>query len=252
MPRILYLHGLGGSPLGQKVAAMRAKFGHENVHAVEFPFSAERLRQLGQTVVFQNLKRIRAALRGMGAESERIAQEAYEVHQPEILVGSSLGGALAMQLAADKHLTCVLLTPVWNNQIKVDRLQQFLVRRMPKLQDYEHLIPLFGPFFLMWVRHFAGFRTSDYVQPRTLILHSPEDEVIDIRQSVELLANNPLPENGVDTAFMRSVVDTLVQQKYETDGRLVKIGHDHQMDSPDAITALVDAVSLLGSCISTQ
>jgi len=247
MPRILYFHGLGGSPRGPKVSAMRSKFGQEGVLAAEFPFSSEALNRRARTVSFEGFKRIGAEIMGMGAESERIAREAYDAHHPDILVGSSLGGALAMHLAADKHLPSVLLAPVWITQIKGDYLQQFLVRRMPNLQYHEHLMPLFDTFLPRWVENFAGFAISDQVQPRTLILHSPNDKLIDLKQSVKLLTNSPLPEGDADTAFMNSVTDTLVRRGYETDGRLVKVGDDHKMNDPDALRALVDAVCLLSS-----
>jgi len=150
-----------------------------------------------------------------------------------------------MRLAADKRLPAVLLTPVWNTQIRGDYLQRFVVGRLPVLQKYEHLIPLFGPLLILWAQHFTGFQVYDQVQPKTIILHSPEDELFDIRQSVKLLANSPLPEGSADTTFMKSVIETLAQRRYSTDGRLVKVGADHQMDDPEVLRALVDAVSLL-------
>jgi predicted esterase len=41
----------------------------------------------------------------------RQAQEAHDLFQPDCIVGSSRGGAIAMGLTTDKHL--VLLSPAW-------------------------------------------------------------------------------------------------------------------------------------------
>jgi alpha-beta hydrolase superfamily lysophospholipase len=46
------------------------------------------------------------------AESVRIAQEAFYEHRPEVVVGSSRGGAVAMNLFADRA-GLVLLCPAW-------------------------------------------------------------------------------------------------------------------------------------------
>jgi hypothetical protein len=244
MPRILFLHGLGGNPNGLKVSALRAKFGPDNVRAVNFPFSDERLSQFASEALFQGFQHARAQIAGMGVDSERLAREACDAHRPDVLIGSSLGGALAMQLAADRRLPAVLLTPVWNTQIRGDYLQHFL-KRLPALQKYEHLVPLFAPLVLLWVQHFTGFRFCTSVQPRTIIFHAPEDELFDLRQSVKLLADNPLAPGDPETAFMSEVMATLGRRGFATDGRLVKVGADHQMDDPEVLRGLVEAVNLL-------
>jgi hypothetical protein len=46
------------------------------------------------------------------AESVRIAQEAFDEHHPEVVVGSSRGGAVAMNIIADRA-RLVLLCPAW-------------------------------------------------------------------------------------------------------------------------------------------
>ena len=240
MPRILYFHGLGGTPLSPKVSAMRARFGRDFVQAADFPFSHEALVKLVATQALHNLKGMGAALTKMGAESERIAREACDIYRPDILVGSSLGAALAMRMAADNRLPSVLLAPVWNSQIKEDYVPQLLAGRMPILRKF-----IVSPIFLEMMRHFTGFQFSDRVRPKTLVLHSPSDELLDLGQSVRLLANSPLPEGDGETAFMKSVTDKLVQRNYVTENRLVKVGDDHQMNDPNALRALVDAVGLL-------
>lgn len=244
MPRILFLHGLGGNSKAPKVASLRARFGHDSVHTVDFPFSQDRLHHFALGALTQGFHHSRALLNGMGAESERLAREACDAHRPDVLIGSSLGGAIAMQLATDRGLPAVLLTPVWNTQIRGDFLQQF-TKWLPALQKHEHLVPLFGPLVLLWVRHFTGFRFCTTLQPRTVVLHAPEDELLDMRQSVRLIADNPIPPGSPDAAFMGAVVAALARRGFATDGRLVKVGLDHQMDDPEVLRALVDAVGLL-------
>lgn len=244
VPRILFLHGLGGSSNTPKVASLRARFGHDSVHAVDFPFSQDRLHHFALGALTQGFWQAKTLLTRMGTESERLAREACDSHRPDVLIGSSLGGAIAMQLATDRGLPAVLLTPVWNTQIRGDFLQQF-TRWLPALQKHEHLVPLFAPLVLLWARHFTGFRFCTTLRPRMVVLHAPEDELFELRHSVKLLADNPIPPGSPDAAFMAAVVAELGRRGFATDGRLVKVGLDHQMDDPEVLRALVDVVSLL-------
>src|SRR6185436_17161010 len=47
-------------------------------------------------------------------EAVRIAQEEFDKHQPEIVVGSSRGGAVAMRFNSG-NARLVLLCPAWKN-----------------------------------------------------------------------------------------------------------------------------------------
>jgi len=51
-------------------------------------------------------------------EAVRIAQEAFDQHQPEVVVGSSRGGAVAMNIDSDRA-RLVLLCPAWKTWGKV-------------------------------------------------------------------------------------------------------------------------------------
>ncbi|MDY3563776.1 hypothetical protein R5W23_005398 [Gemmata sp. JC673] len=83
------------------------------------------------------------------------------------------------------------------------------------------------------------------MQPRTIVFHAPKDELFDLRHSVKLLADNLLPAGNPDASFMAAVVAELGRRGFAAEGRLVKVGADHQMDAPEVLRALVDAVSLL-------
>ncbi len=238
MARILSFHGLSGGPDSPKVWAMRSTFGRDNVQAPEFPFSRESLGSSGIGGLLQTVA-------GLGAEAERIAREACAQYRPDLLVGASLGGGLAMRLALEQELPAILLAPVWNTRIKEDYLPRFLARRNPGLQNFESLIPLLGPGAIALARQIAGIRFAERVGPRTLILHSPEDELFDLEQSRRLLENSPLSAGSPDAAFMDSITRFLVSRGHRAEGRLVVGGGDHQMNGQDALRALVDAVQLL-------
>jgi len=91
--KVLFLHGLEGSPTGSK---------------------ARRLIDAGFDVVAPALPRDDwdAAL--------AIAREAYAVHRPAVVVGSSRGGALALALRPE-GARVVLLCPAWRKFVPDER-----------------------------------------------------------------------------------------------------------------------------------
>ncbi len=84
--KILFCHGLEGSPSGRKATALRDA-GH-HVEAPPLP-------------------------KGDFEASVRIARQASEQHRPDVVVGSSRGGAVAMRLADALPAPLVLLAPAW-------------------------------------------------------------------------------------------------------------------------------------------
>lgn len=82
--KILYCHGLQGSPQGRKATA---------------------LRDAGHEVIAPSLPK------DDFARAVRIAGTALEEGRPDVVVGSSRGGAVAMRLAASTPL--MLLAPAW-------------------------------------------------------------------------------------------------------------------------------------------
>jgi hypothetical protein len=84
--KILYCHGLDGSPNGPKPTS---------------------LRDAGHEVIAPSLPREDFA------ESVRIARRALEMDRFDVLVGSSRGGAIAMRIASASSTPLVLLAPAW-------------------------------------------------------------------------------------------------------------------------------------------
>lgn len=86
-------------------------------------------------------------------ESVRIAQKAFDESAPDVVVGSSMGGAVAMNIDS-AQVPLVLLCPAWKR----------------------------------W-----GCVCS--VKKATRVLHSPQDDLIPIADSEELLENSGLSED---------------------------------------------------------
>lgn len=84
--RILYLHGLNSHPNGTKATFLR-QHGHEVYGPVLPPMDFN--------------------------ESVRLAQAALAENQPDVVVGSSRGGAVAMNMNS-KQIPLVLIAPAWN------------------------------------------------------------------------------------------------------------------------------------------
>lgn len=137
--RILFLHGLGSTPGGLKPTYL-TDHGHEvlNPYLPDDDF----------------------------VESVRIAQAEYHQHQPDVVVGSSRGGAVAVNIDS-KDTPLVLLCPAWKN----------------------------------W-----GMATT--VKPKTVILHSRQDDVIAFADSEELLFNSGLPPDKlIETGIEQRLAD---------------------------------------------
>lgn len=84
--KILFCHGLEGSPSGRKATALRDA-GHD---VVAPPLPKEDFEA-----------------------SVRLAQQAAEESRPDVIIGSSRGGAVAMRVAAASPAPLVLLAPAW-------------------------------------------------------------------------------------------------------------------------------------------
>ena len=106
-----------------------------------------------------------------------IAQAELDKHKPDVVVGSSRGGAVAMNMDA-KHTPLVLLCPAWK----------------------------------MW-------GTAKTVKPNTVILHSPDDEVVPYKDSQELIQNSGLPESA-----------------------LIAVGTDHRLADAEPLKMMLRAV----------
>lgn len=86
MSRVLFLHGLHGSPQGRKVQLLRSA-GHE---------------VLAPSLVKESI-----------APALSAAHESVQTFQPDVIVGSSRGGALALSLPRSASAQMVLIAPAW-------------------------------------------------------------------------------------------------------------------------------------------
>ena len=92
--KILFLHGFGGSPGGIKPTYL-ASHGHEVLNPQLSDDDFE--------------------------ESIRIAQAAIQEHRPDVIVGSSRGGGVAVNIDAQR-IPLVLVCPSWKNKNMGDRV----------------------------------------------------------------------------------------------------------------------------------
>jgi hypothetical protein len=152
-------------------------------------------------------------------QSVAIAQEAYDRCRPDVIVGSSMGGAVAMNLQSG-DTPQVLISPAWR----------------------------------AWTLLRVG--RSRTVKPATIILHGDADRLIFPRYSRLLAKSLPSPK---DAAFVACLERKLASRLSSGDGsscevvgRLVVLrGEGHQCHSPNAMQALLAAVEVLAdsSCI---
>lgn len=110
------------------------------------------------------------------------AQQVFDLQQPDVVVGSSRGGAVAMNLANDR-IPLVLLCPAWKN-----------------------------------------WGTANSIAPNSIVLHSPNDEIIPFADSVELLRNSRLPAEA-----------------------LLEVGNDHRLADEEPLAVMLWSCELLCS-----
>jgi hypothetical protein len=84
--RLLFLHGLEGKPTGRKATA---------------------LREAGWNVMAPSLPK------DDFEKAVQIARRTLEQHRPDLIVGSSRGGAVAMRIGAEGGVPLVLCAPAW-------------------------------------------------------------------------------------------------------------------------------------------
>jgi predicted esterase YcpF (UPF0227 family) len=280
--KILYLHGFCARLNGRKASCLRSHFGESAViEPAEpgLPYGkelarpvlerlGEQLKKKPQSLLglfgpnrMAALHRLTPELAGFFTRSIDIAQQLYDTTRPDIIVGSSLGGSVAM--AIDSRSTpMVLIGPVWNQNIKAG----ISADNIPNTGGMKRLVlsaatsALRGP-----VARFAGFKVPARIQSPTLILHSAHDEIFDLSHSRILLQKNLVSPGDSCHEPMQRVVDRLTEAGFANDrsteknqfndGRLIVIGKDHHTNEPDPLdrrnkdphphSALVTAVRVL-------
>lgn len=190
MPRVLYLHGLNADPFGGKRAALD---GEEDfvveAPALQFPSVID--------IVLSALEP--SAGDGWGyARSCAIAQAAADGFEPDVIVGSSMGGAVALSIASPAAR--VLIAPA-------TKTHGLFIPGIPQ----EWLIPV-----------------------RTVILHSGRDEFVPFDASGQLLEHAAGRATPEETAVIDTIRQKLQALGYAVShDRLVRIGRNHQCNEPD-------------------
>ena len=113
-------------------------------------------------------------------ESVRIAQEVIDSEKPSVVVGSSRGGAVGMSVNT-VGAPLVLIAPAWKRFLSAQQVKEWDIRCEPQ---------------------------------KTIVLHSPNDDLVNIEDSYEIADNHGI--------------------------KVLEVGDGHRMSDDDALTALLD------------
>jgi hypothetical protein len=146
--------------------------------------------------------------------SVHAAQEAYDRCRPDVIVGTSMGGAVALHLRSG-DTPQVLIAPAWR----------------------------------AWALLRVG--RARRVKPATVVLHGGRDRVIFPRYSRRLLANSP--PTPMDAGLVASLERRLAvrlglepRSGCRVEGRLVVLEREaHRCNGPDGLRTLLTVVDVL-------
>jgi hypothetical protein len=204
MARILYLHGSSAGPFGPKTHWLEVG-GHTIAGRPRLPYPRYPRRSWRWIIPCFDRRWFRRAV--------AVAQEAYDCCRPDLIVGVSMGGAVAMNLSS-RGTPQVLVAPAW---------RAWGVLRFGKARQ---------------------------VKPATIILHGSQDRLVFPRYSRRLLGNDSLLSGsaGLIEALHEKLSGGVQEPPagYRLEGRLVVVqGDDHRCNSPSARRALLAAVEVL-------
>ncbi len=204
---VLYLHGLSGNPRGTKWQALATQCGADNVIAPYLRFEENALSVSDTEDWRLEARRLFRAF----ADAVDIAQRDFDEFRPDVVVGSSFGGGVALAMSTG-DVPLVLIAPCWNLATLQQLSRLYLADRFPSVAHLspeavdEVVIPLLP-------------RIDPAVSPATRVLHSPDDELIPIDDSRELVRRcNLAPES------------------------LIEVGTNHKMSDDAALRTLQKAV----------
>lgn len=206
MTKVLFLHGSGVSGQSRKAEILETHF---KVRAPRLPFPDRRLASWAQWVfVSQTQGR---------AEAAAIAQKIVDEFQPDVICGSSMGGALAATLSSRAAL--VLIAPACGSC--------------------------------------GSYAPPERLPARTIILHSPRDFMVSPHCSRNLLASHPPRSDADVAAVESIRAGLLERGYAQEIPRLISIGMNHRCNdplpgdgwnkNPDPHHAMVEAVHLLAA-----
>lgn len=279
---VFYFHGFGARLNGRKASSLRGCFGsHAVVEPPDpgFPYCktltkpilqklTDKLRKEPHALLglfgpnhSSELARLCPELMNFFPRSLQIAQTLFDSLHPDIIVGSSLGGSVAMAMNS-RDTPMVLIDPVWNPHIDAGIAADGMPVTGPMSRV---LIAAAIAAFKNSVAQMAGFKVPDTIKPQTVILHSAHDQLVGLANSHSLLRNSPIAPDDPSHGRMDRVIGNLTAAGYANhksddatrfnDGRLIVIGKDHhnnetdpndrQNKDPNPHNALIAAVRFL-------
>ena len=193
MTKVLYLYGSSAGPNGRKYQALCGRKDFK-VYGPELPFPAWKPKGMAE-----NLKWALEA--GVSfPKACTFAQAAAYEFEPDVIVGSSMGGSIAIGIRSSAARLLIATA----TEISVGNSS------MPNLVGDSRL-PV-----------------------RSVILHSQADEIVPFSASLRLLEAAASRADPGDAATMVVIQEQLREAGYATQhGRLIPIGRDHRCNDPD-------------------
>jgi len=187
MPKVLFLHGFSGEARGKKYLSL-SDAGFDLVPPPSFK----------HTDVSQSIS---------------IAQQACDEHMPDVIVGSSLGGAVALRLKTTARL--VLMAPAVDLSKTAEVMANIFFRKESGFVPFVKNPP--SPWRL---------------PSMSIVIQSRNDDLVPFpaveRMALDLAASSA----GDETAIRNRIEQDLVAAGYQPlAGRLVEAGCDHQLNS---------------------
>src|SRR4051794_28133114 len=103
MARVLYLHGSSAGPYGDKTEHLE-RHGYEIVGRPRLPYPRHPRRSWRWQVAYFD--------QGRFCEAVQAAQKSFDACKPDVVMGSSMGGAVSMNLNC-RDTPQVLVAPAW-------------------------------------------------------------------------------------------------------------------------------------------
>lgn len=194
MTKVLFLYGSSARPGGYKSQALQQETDF-HVEEPRLPFPDWQPKDTKEMIQWG----VEALTTTVLGNALAVAQEAAHAFGPDVIVGSSMGGSLAIGI--DSPAARVLIAPAME-------LSQFGVT-LPNVL------------------------ASRRIPVRTVILHAEEDAIVPFGASLRLLEQAANRADPGEAAAMTVIQEQLRASGYDTrHGRLIRIGCDHRCNDP--------------------
>jgi hypothetical protein len=212
--RILFLHGSNGGPNGTKARYLRNQ-GYE-VRAPMMPYHWRYPSRWGLNLITDH-----RLVRGL-SHSIAVAQAEESACKPDVIVASSLGGAVALNMNSNTPM--VLLAPAVRVHLG-GVVRTWVAKTLGREPAWARVVPT------MAIR----FGKSPRIPQRVRILHSLHDTWVPISSSRDLLRNSPM----TDTSALDSTQGhNLGRPTFRVPERLIEVGNDHRLNDSDSLQML--------------